>query len=124
MISVQDTDALIVAMNGMIKISDLLRNNLQMMKLYKREDKNIEDYNPYIKTAITRGKLSRPMRILLEKGILDKNKTIIDVGCGQGEDVGILDDRYGFAITGFDKYNETFKKYSRLEKHYNIVTCN
>jgi DNA phosphorothioation-associated putative methyltransferase len=42
------------------------------------------------KTALTRYRLSTPMRALAESGYLDGQKTIFDYGCGKGDDVRIL----------------------------------
>ncbi len=39
------------------------------------------------KTAIRRGDLSRPVKCLLRDGLLGKDATFFDYGCGRGEDV-------------------------------------
>lgn len=80
-----------------------------------------EEYNPYIKTALKRNKLSKPMRILKERSLLNGN--IIDFGCGNGDDVNILKTE-NCKIEGYDKFNSNFKYDYLLELQYDVVTCN
>ncbi|HEV3025168.1 MAG TPA: hypothetical protein VGX76_22005, partial [Pirellulales bacterium] len=42
------------------------------------------------KTAIRRGDFSRPVKCLLRDGLLGKDVTFFDYGCGRGEDVELL----------------------------------
>ena len=82
----------------------------------------MDNYNPFIKTAIVRKGTSKPMRILREKGLL-KGK-ILDYGCGHGEDTNILKMDYGINIVGYDKFNDTYNSEELLNKKYDIATCN
>jgi len=38
-------------------------------------------------TAIARSKLSRPLQVAIEHGIVDSTKSILDYGCGRGNDI-------------------------------------
>src|SRR5438874_1571339 len=42
------------------------------------------------KTAIRRGDYSRPVKSLLRDGLVGKDVTFFDYGCGRGEDVQLL----------------------------------
>src|SRR5205823_9078971 len=42
------------------------------------------------KTAIRRGDFSRPVKCLLRDGLVGKEVTFFDYGCGRGEDVELL----------------------------------
>lgn len=55
------------------------------------------------RTAITRGDLSRPVRLLLGSGIFGAEDTFFDYGCGRGEDVDLLSAR-GFSASGWDPH--------------------
>jgi len=49
--------------------------------------------NPTIqrhKTAIRRGDFSRPVKCLLRDGLVGKDVSFFDYGCGRGEDVELL----------------------------------
>jgi SAM-dependent methyltransferase len=80
-----------------------------------------EEYNPFLKTALHRKSLSVPMRLLKEKNLL--KGTILDFGCGNGDDIKILQ-KEGFNIFGYDKYNPVYKEDKLLENHYNALCCN
>jgi SAM-dependent methyltransferase len=80
-----------------------------------------EEYNPYLKTALHRKTLSTPIRLLKEKDLL--KGTILDFGCGNGDDIKILQ-KEGLNIFGYDKYNPDYKEYRLLENHYDTLTCN
>lgn len=80
----------------------------------------IISYNPFLKTAIKRNELSRPMKILLKKNLLHGN--ILDMGTGYGLDLDFL--RPQFRIVGYDKFNPDFKDESLLIDVYDTVTCN
>src|SRR5262249_45223258 len=43
------------------------------------------------KTAIRRGDFSRPVKCLLRDGLLGKEVTFFDYGCGRGEDIRLLE---------------------------------
>lgn len=53
------------------------------------------------KTAIDRNKLSSPMQTLARHGYLDGNWTVLDYGCGKGDDVRELE-AHGVDVTGWD----------------------
>ena len=42
------------------------------------------------KTAIRRGDFSRPVKCLMRDGLLEKNLSFFDYGCGRGEDLELL----------------------------------
>ena len=79
------------------------------------------EYNPFLKTAIVRKGVSKPMKILKDKELL-KGK-ILDFACGHGEDVSILSG-LGFDIIGYDKFNDTYRNDKLLSNKYDVVTCN
>ena len=53
------------------------------------------------KTAIDRNKLSSPMQILARHGYLDGNHSVLDYGCGKGDDVRELE-AHGIDVAGWD----------------------
>ena len=53
------------------------------------------------RTAITRSKLSRPLRLAAEAGLLGEATTVTDYGCGRGGDLRRLKDR-GVDAVGWD----------------------
>src|SRR5258706_1583052 len=53
------------------------------------------------KTALTRYELSKPVKSLLEYGMLKADSTLFDYGCGQGSDVRGLQ-ALGYQIEGWD----------------------
>jgi DNA phosphorothioation-associated putative methyltransferase len=55
------------------------------------------------KAAIVRKGLSRPVRLVLEAGILSQETTFFDYGCGHGLDVQILSAK-GHISSGWDPY--------------------
>ena len=55
------------------------------------------------RTAISRSHLSVPMRTLERWGFLDQNATVLDYGCGRGDDVRRLC-AAGIAATGWDPH--------------------
>lgn len=79
------------------------------------------NYNPFEKTALRRKELSKPMRELIDRNLL--TGTILDMGCGHGNDVKTLLAK-GWDIVGYDKYNMEFNRDELLNKRYDVVTCN
>lgn len=55
------------------------------------------------RAAIIRHDLSRPVRIAVSSGVLKKENTFFDYGCGHGEDVSILA-KQDFRTNGWDPY--------------------
>lgn len=55
------------------------------------------------KTAITRAALSAPMYLLFTSGLIRQDSTVLDYGCGQGDDVRALKSD-GFAAEGWDPH--------------------
>lgn len=55
------------------------------------------------KTAIARGRLSAPMQALARHSLLVPERTVLDYGCGQGDDVRALV-AGGFAASGWDPH--------------------
>ncbi len=53
------------------------------------------------RTAIKRYDLSRPVKVLLQRGLLTKNDSFFDYGCGHGMDVEALSN-LGYEATGWD----------------------
>lgn len=57
------------------------------------------------RTALTRGGLSRPVRLAVDDGLITTGATsVLDYGCGRGGDVARLS-RSGVACTGWDPYH-------------------
>lgn len=53
------------------------------------------------KTAISRNSLSVPMFLLAQKGFLDGTYSILDYGCGRGDDIRELE-AHGISVIGWD----------------------
>lgn len=53
------------------------------------------------RTALVRGDLSRPLRTARADGLLSNNVTIMDYGCGRGDDVRFLEER-NYDCAGWD----------------------
>lgn len=53
------------------------------------------------KTAIARYKFSKPIQTLLENGLLAEGASLLDYGCGQGDDASRLE-QMGFAVRAWD----------------------
>lgn len=53
------------------------------------------------KTAIARHKLSRPIQTIIEYGLLNESVSLLDYGCGQGDDVNRLK-QMGFTVSAWD----------------------
>ena len=63
------------------------------------------------KTAISRSRLSAPMQALARAGFLSEELTVLDYGCGQGDDVSILQ-MAGLNVSGWDPH---FRPDERIE---------
>ena len=74
------------------------------------------------KTAIKRHSASAPLKYLRKSNIIpqDTNITILDFGCGRGEDVGNLNFA-GYDAKGYDPYWHPAE--DLLSKKYDIVLC-
>jgi DNA phosphorothioation-associated putative methyltransferase len=53
------------------------------------------------RSALSRGELSRPLRLAISDGLLSTDRTLMDYGCGRGDDVARLRDA-GWECTGWD----------------------
>ena len=53
------------------------------------------------RTAISRTTISRPLRLALETELIDDDSTVLDYGCGRGDDIRALQAR-GIACQGWD----------------------
>ena len=53
------------------------------------------------KTALGRAHLSRPIRLALTSGLIHQDITLLDYGCGRGDDVRTLSD-LGYDCVGWD----------------------
>lgn len=58
---------------------------------------------PRHKAAFVRTKLSSPVRIAIEKGIINKEDSILDLGTGKGQVVTLLN-KQGYSAVGYDPY--------------------
>lgn len=56
---------------------------------------------PRHKTAIRRGDFSRPIKCALRDGLIDQSVSVLDYGCGRGEDLELLS-REGIKCNGWD----------------------
>lgn len=56
---------------------------------------------PRHKTAIRRGDYSRPIKCALRDGLIDQSTSVLDYGCGRGEDLELLISE-GIAANGWD----------------------
>ncbi len=61
------------------------------------------------KTAILRRKLSKPVKLAAEDGLLTPERSFFDYGCGRGEDLRILK-KNNFQVSGFDPHFYPGKK--------------
>ena len=55
------------------------------------------------KTAIARNQLSTPMQMLARHGFLDGEHSILDYGCGRGDDIAILEEAE-LPVRGWDPH--------------------
>lgn len=56
------------------------------------------------KTAIKRNKLSRPVNILVESGLVRPDSSFFDYGCGHGQDLEILEKNGFVSLQGWDPF--------------------
>ncbi|MBI3302653.1 MAG: DNA phosphorothioation-associated putative methyltransferase [Deltaproteobacteria bacterium] len=59
------------------------------------------------RTAIVRRKLSRPVQQALKDGLISQETTVLDYGCGKGEDVAELQ-RLDITATGWDPVHKSY----------------
>jgi DNA phosphorothioation-associated putative methyltransferase len=59
------------------------------------------------KTALSRRDLSQPVALMLRWGIVDQTSTVFDYGCGQGDDVAILQAN-GIEAFGWDPHHAPY----------------
>ena len=71
------------------------------------------------KTAITRAALSAPMYLLFTSGLIRKDSTILDYGCGQGDDIRALQ-ADGYAAQGWDPHYRPDPSSLRTSKITNL----
>lgn len=58
--------------------------------------------NSYHPTAISRNKLSMPMRTLVEKNIIEKDSCLLDFGAGKGDDIKHLRELGYYCVRGYE----------------------
>jgi hypothetical protein len=78
------------------------------LRLTDAETESADEPAPFImrhKTAMTRYELSKPVKTLLEYGLLKTGSTFFDYGCGQGSDVRGLH-ALGHIATGWDPVHQ------------------
>ena len=80
-------------------------------------------YNPYNKTALSRNKPSKPYRILIDNGYINKTDKVLDYGCGNNFDADYYNE-LDYDIFGYDKFNYVYNMPSLVNDKYNIVTSN
>lgn len=67
------------------------------------------------RTAIRRNKLSRPVNLMLEQGVLNKEKSFFDYGCGHGEDLQILQKNNFKSTYGYDPFYQPDQEFKQAE---------
>jgi DNA phosphorothioation-associated putative methyltransferase len=67
-----------------------------------QSEKEVENIGRH-RTAIVRDRLSAPMQALARHGLLAADRTVLDYGCGQGDDVRALQ-AGGITVTGWDPH--------------------
>jgi DNA phosphorothioation-associated putative methyltransferase len=78
--------------------------------------------NSFQTTAIARKTISVPYRNLLDKGAIYQSDKILDYGCGHGTDLKAIN-RFGYDISGYDKYNPDFNTSVNINE-YNVIISN
>ena len=56
---------------------------------------------PRHRTALSRHTLSRPVRLAVEHGLITSTTSVLDYGCGRGNDTRLLQEQ-GISCTGWD----------------------
>ena len=69
-------------------------------------------------TAISRNSPSLPLRQALGAGLFLPNLTVLDYGCGRGQDIEYLR-KYGYEVDGYDPYYQP----DIPNKGYHVVMC-
>ncbi len=64
---------------------------------------NVQSHIPRHRTAIRRFQYSRPISLAVSHGLIQDNTTVFDYGCGQGNDVGLLQ-KSGLKAEGWDPH--------------------
>lgn len=73
------------------------------------------------KTAMKRKKISKPLRLLIEKNLISKDMKILDYGCGYGFDVNYLI-KFGYTVEKYDSFY--FNDKEVLNKKYDLILLN
>lgn len=87
----------------------------------KTDDKRTPEHNKIErhKTAITRAALSAPMYLLFTSGLIRHDSTVLDYGCGQGDDIRALQSD-GYAIEGWDPHFRPDTSYLKKSQVTNL----
>ncbi|MEC9415837.1 MAG: DNA phosphorothioation-associated putative methyltransferase [Pseudomonadota bacterium] len=89
----------ILAEHGLtVQDHQLIDGNNHVIKV-NQDDPRVHRY----KTALKRNRLSLPIQKLFQHHLLAENDSLMDYGCGQGDDIQILDDM-GIAVNGWDPF--------------------
>lgn len=72
------------------------------------------------RTALTRYELSKPVKTLLEYGVLRAGRTFFDYGCGQGSDVRGLQ-ALGYEAEGWDAIKARFGVGQRSRRGWEVL---
>jgi DNA phosphorothioation-associated putative methyltransferase len=75
---------------------------LRKGKLLRKDEDQVDVVRH--KTAIVRRDLSQPMQLMMRLGVVGKERSVFDYGCGQGEDVEALSS-LGFDAFGWDPHH-------------------
>lgn len=74
---------------------------------------------PRHKAAFRRSRLSSPLAIAIEKGIITPNTTVFDYGTGKGDCVNLLN-QMGISTSGYDPY---WHPNNKIEKADVVTLC-
>lgn len=80
----------------------------------KVKPKKIKSVIDRYKTAIDRNRLSAPMQALYKHGFFDQQPTVLDYGCGKGDDLRILEQN-NIDVVGYDPVYFPHTKVRRSE---------
>jgi DNA phosphorothioation-associated putative methyltransferase len=81
---------------------DCPETNAVTGEVENQSEKEVENIGRH-RTAIVRDRLSAPMQALARHGLLATDRTVLDYGCGQGDDVRALQ-AGGITATGWDPH--------------------